>query len=124
MAARAGHKNMDTGPRLGPGDTRTERERNGTQRHEKSLFYTGSHNSPLIREQGVGSSNLPAPTNIINDIADQQHIAWAKRGRKLRRPRVGSARGRSPRIRLRRLFDEPRWATCCVEAVMAHGCSR
>ena len=26
------------------------------------------HGAPLIREQGVGSSNLPAPTNKIKDL--------------------------------------------------------
>jgi hypothetical protein len=27
--------------------------------------------APLLREQGVGSSNLPAPTNSINDLANR-----------------------------------------------------
>ena len=30
------------------------------------------------REQGVGSSNFPAPTNEINDISDLKNIAWVE----------------------------------------------
>ncbi len=48
---------------------RTERERNEAVGHRSSLICKGSHSGPFLREQGVGSSNLPAPTNKINYLA-------------------------------------------------------
>ena len=37
----------------------------------KTPDMTGNcRRGPFLREQGVGSSNLPAPTNEINDLAN------------------------------------------------------
>ena len=47
---------------------RTQRERNETNRHQRALKLMRIYGDPSLREQGVGSSNLPAPTNEINDL--------------------------------------------------------
>jgi hypothetical protein len=50
---------------------RTQHERNETNAYQQALKLLGIHGHPSLREQGVGSSNLPAPTNKINHLADQ-----------------------------------------------------
>ena len=64
-------------------------ERNKTAGHERSLICKGSHASPLIREQGVGSSNLPAWTNKIKALDRRRTSRGRERGRK---PLIGLPR--------------------------------
>ena len=48
--------------------TRTRNERNAIRTHRFALKRKGFSDDYLIREQGVGSSNLPAPTNDFNNL--------------------------------------------------------
>jgi hypothetical protein len=57
--------------------TRTRNERNAIKSHQTALKSKGFSDDYLIREQGVGSSNLPAPTNKINNL----EIFWNISGR-------------------------------------------
>jgi len=47
---------------------RTQRERNETNETLSALKLKTIHPDPFLREQGVGSSNLPAQTNLIKGL--------------------------------------------------------
>src|SRR5262245_37330521 len=53
---------------------RTQSERNDTNRHRRALKSLKIHGDPSLREQGVGSSNLPAPTNDFNKLQKERNI--------------------------------------------------
>jgi hypothetical protein len=56
---------------------RTRHERNETNAHQQALKLLGIHRDPSLREQGVGSSNLPAPTNVFSRLRKTRTFSWA-----------------------------------------------
>jgi len=64
----------------------TQSERNDTGEHRRALKSKRIHGDPSLREQGVGSSNLPAPTSKIKRLgkAVRPHAPETRQKQQLR----------------------------------------